>query len=159
MYCPQCSTENAQTFKYCTRCGTNLDAVLRVLETPQSNPSKAGSLMGSEHVKYILAAIIILGLGGIIGTSALVYNLAAEGIREPTLPLIGVFGYGAVVAIVTILARLLFRGSAGSERKPQPARPDRTAGTSAAYLPPPSISSVVEQNTSRMPSEERRTKG
>lgn len=159
MFCPQCATENAKTLKYCTRCGTNLEVVMQSIATHPGSTRPAESLIGPEHVKFILWVIILVAVGGIGGVTGMVVSLAREGIGEPVLPLLGMFGYGAVVGMIAILSRLLSRKASGSRAPEAPSRAERAPMTSPAYLPPASSSSVTEQNTSRMPVEEKRTRG
>lgn len=160
MFCPQCGIDNVPNLKFCKRCGTNLDIVSYSLSTP---PEKlfVQPLIGREHVKtilWVIAMVVVGGLGMLTGLLVSLAKLLSPGQQE-IVGMLGFFGFSALTVIVILLLRLLGRKA---DRQQEPAiapAPGRTLSSSATYLAPPAPASVIEQTTSRLPVEEKRTKG
>lgn len=158
MFCPQCGADNATNLKFCTRCGMNLEALSRAMTNPQ-NQDTMQSAISPDHVRYLLRAIVAIVVGGIGALGGIVVALLAMVNNPDEAFLFGVFGLVTITIIAILLVRLLGRKIAVPEADRAPATADKPAFTNPAYLPPPSVGSVVESSTSRLPAQERRTTG
>lgn len=158
MFCPQCGTDNLTNLKFCTRCGTNLDVLSRAMTSPPP-VTATQSLITRDHVKALLwtiALVTVLGLGTLTG---LLVALAATLRNDDLVGILGMFGFASITTIVVFLVRLLGRKIEAPVGEHTAAASEKQVFANPAYLPPSSMGSVVESTTSRLPAEERRTKG
>jgi hypothetical protein len=57
IYCPKCSAESTTSLRYCRRCGTSLDIVLRALsETPSRAPAADRTRPESDVMRRVLTS-------------------------------------------------------------------------------------------------------
>src|ERR1041385_8385271 len=112
MFCLNCGTENAQTIRFCSRCGTNLDDVRQALLAPR--PSQPLAPLGSDHIKLILravAAISILTPAVIFAAIITIFGIANAGSSRYSpgdiVPLVLFLALGGLAAVTIIVVRLL----------------------------------------------------
>lgn len=106
MYCPDCGTENANSLKYCTRCGTNLKAIesARAVITEISAPGNSNQLDKAS----ILRTIQWLSMGGIfmITTGAFLITVSTDhGRSDPPIGLF--FAIAGFISLVLMVRRLM----------------------------------------------------
>lgn len=112
MFCPSCGLENAQSQKFCRRCGTNLLALQAATEMVSGIAQ--GHAANQLDPKYVLKMVMLFGsLGFLIVTAGAValsiVQIASTPVElrhEPPFGLIlGFFGYAALTIICGMLLR------------------------------------------------------
>ena len=106
MYCPDCGTENANSLKFCTRCGTNLKAIesARAVVTEIGAPGSSNQLDKAS----ILRTIQWLSMGGIfmITTGAFLITVSTDhGRNDPPIGLF--FAFAGFLSLVLMVRRLM----------------------------------------------------
>ena len=111
MFCPSCGLENAQSQKFCRRCGTNLLA----LHTASGIVNEMVQGQPTNHIdpKFVLKIITLLGSLGffLVTAGAVVMSIiqltsGSELRNEPPFGiLLALFGYSALVLICGMLMR------------------------------------------------------
>jgi hypothetical protein len=104
MYCPNCGSKNQDEVKFCTRCGTNLDAVSEALTGKASTPSSVDDRMVNLFKEYYNGRrSVTLGSAFLILGSAVLSLLMAKGMPEnlAVIALVSLAGmlYGAIVTV------------------------------------------------------------
>jgi len=165
MICFKCGAQNTDTMSYCTRCGTNLQAVRSALlsQPPPMVPQISGP------PRYVPLVLILTTLFGFLGFSTLfglIVAIIAIG-SEPgsrldppavvALSLIlGVSGMVGLVMIIRSMLKMISSGALSGSVQQAQAQPVQQAQMSAppqgAALPPPREPlSVVEHTTAHLP--------
>jgi hypothetical protein len=112
MFCPSCGSENAQSQKFCRRCGTNLLALQAATE--MVSEIAQGQAANQLDPKFVLKMVTLFGLLGFFivtaGATALsIVQLAStsEGAQHdpPFGLMLAFFGYTAL----TLICWMLFR--------------------------------------------------
>ncbi|MBK6425379.1 MAG: zinc ribbon domain-containing protein [Blastocatellia bacterium] len=156
MYCIDCGTQNLETTRYCSRCGSNLEVLRSALTQPLTQEST--SLIGPRHVGAILAVTAIIGVvgfaaifGAIIALSDILGPRIGGGI-VPVILFAGGIGVFGLVMIIRMLLGLLNGAKGAASAHAAPAR--LAAPPQHAALPPPAfrqpVGSVVEHTTARL---------
>jgi len=168
MYCIDCGTQNLDTTRYCSRCGSNLEVLRHALTQPLTAPETA-SLISQRHVWLILTLSGLVSVVGISVVFGVLFGLADTLVDRigggviPLLFVVGGIGIAGVVLIVRSLLKLL--NTSGPARTPtgplvaQLAAPRQNVALPAPPYPQP-VGSVVEHTTARLgnyapPNEER----
>jgi hypothetical protein len=168
MFCPSCGLENAQSQKFCRRCGTNLLALQAATEMVSGMAQgHATNQLDPKFVLKIIAALGIAGFlfitGGAIALTAIQATTTPDG-RGLDGPPLGLFlafcGYGALVW----LCRMLMKWASPMNGKPalpvfnqplsyappinQMAPPSAVgANTNPALNAAPAYQSIIEDET------------
>ena len=167
MFCPSCGLENAQSQKFCRRCGTNLFALQAATE--MFNGVTQGHATNHIDPKFVLKMITLFGLlgffvvtGGALAMSIVQITSTPADLRnEPPFGLILAFlGYTALTLICGMLLRWVRRTN---ERPAVPvisnpvsyappvnqiaAAPVVGANTNPALNAAPAYQSIVEDET------------
>jgi len=105
MFCPDCGYESTQGFNYCKRCGASLSSVV---PAGQSTPLRDNRLI--SLIWSLVAAIMVVGAGGLGITFGIAGGLAGSGIKPDDGPLaIVICGSATVLVTVCLLIRQLSR--------------------------------------------------
>jgi hypothetical protein len=114
MYCPNCGVENAQSQKFCRRCGANLLAAGYAREF--SNEAATGNVSGQSPQTAAPAVLKVTALVSILGflfvtIGAIILSIAQYASQDPRHgPPLGLMlaflGYGALVLICRQLVKL-----------------------------------------------------
>jgi hypothetical protein len=167
MICFKCGAQNADTISYCTRCGTNLEAVRSALLSPPPQmqvPQVAGP------PRYVPLVLILTTLFGFLGFSTLfglivaIIAIGSESNSRLDPPaivalslILGVSGMIGLVMIIRTMLRMISSGALSGVAQPQ-AQPQQvrqaqmSAPPQGAALPPPREPlSVVEHTTANLP--------
>ncbi|MGB5038387.1 MAG: zinc ribbon domain-containing protein, partial [Blastocatellia bacterium] len=108
MYCIDCGTQNLETTRYCSRCGSNLEVLRSALTQPLTQEST--SLIGPRHVGAILAVTAIIGVVGfaaIFGAIIALSDILGPRIGGGIVPVILFAGGIGVFGLVMIIRMLL----------------------------------------------------
>ncbi len=114
MFCPSCGLENAQSQKFCRRCGTNLLALQAATEMVSGMAQ--GHAANQLDPKFVLKMVTLFGsLGfllvtaGAVAMSIVQITSSPEAARhDPPLGLmLAFFGYSALTLICGMLLRLV----------------------------------------------------
>jgi zinc-ribbon domain len=167
MFCPSCGQENAQSQKFCRRCGANLQALQAATEMVSGMAQ--GQMTNHLDPKFALKIIAALGItgfffitGGAIALTAIQATSSPESFRHdpPYGIFLAVFGYSALVW----LCRMLMKWASATNSKPalpvfnqpvsyappvnQMAPPSAVgANTNPALNAAPAYQSIVEDET------------
>lgn len=176
MYCPNCGTENAQSQKFCRRCGANLLMVDLAREfISEAATGKTAQPADTNNILKITMFISIFGFLFItIGTVilSLIQYTMNEGSHGPPQGLfLAMFGYTALVLIVRRLLKLLettrsearpflFQPSLQTSAQTQPPAPmaqmaTPTGQTNRNLGPAPAYHSITEQETQQFQGDRR----
>ena len=121
MFCPSCGLENAQSQKFCRRCGTNLLALQAATE--MVSEVAQGRAMNQLDPKFVLRIVAFLGAAGFLFvTLGAVFMALIQATNSPEggrhdAPLglfLAMFGYGALVW----LCRMLMKWASPTNAKP-----------------------------------------
>ena len=121
MFCPSCGLENAQSQKFCRRCGTNLLALQAATE--MVSEVAQGRAMNQLDPKFVLKMVTLFGsLGFLLVTAGAVFMAlvqatnSPEGGRHdaPTGLFLAAFGYTALV----LICRMLMKWASSTNSKP-----------------------------------------
>ena len=166
MICFKCGAQNADTMSYCTRCGTNLQAVRSALLSPPQPmvPQVSGP------PKYVPLVLILTTLFGFLGFSTLfglIVAIIAIGsepgsrLDPPAIVALSlILGVSGIVGLVMIIRSMLkmissgaLSGAAQVQAQAQPVQPAQVAAPpQGAALPPPREPlSVIEHTTAHLP--------
>jgi hypothetical protein len=106
MYCPDCGTENANSLKFCTRCGTNLKAIesARAVVTEIGTPG-SGNQLDKASLLRTIQWVSIIGL--FLVTLGSIAMLAIEGVEHHGPPIALFFLLAGFTALVLIVRRLI----------------------------------------------------
>lgn len=156
MFCIDCGTQNLESTRYCSRCGSNLEVLRTALTQPLMQEST--SLVGPRHVGAILTVTALIGIvgfcavfGSIIALSDILSPRIGGGI-VPVILFAGGFGVFGLVMIIRMLLGLL-NGAKGPGSVPAVAQrlapPQQNAALPPAAFRQP-VPSVVEHTTARL---------
>ena len=151
MYCPDCGTENANSLKFCTRCGTNLKAIesARAVVTEIGAPG-SGNQIDKASILRTIQWVSILGL--LLVTLGSIIMLAIEGTEHHGPPIALFFlltGFTALVLIVRRLIKMWEAVQNSSPRMETPMPVHAPLRGTTQQLPPMETMpySVVEEKT------------
>lgn len=159
MFCPDCGMENANSQKFCRRCGVNLVALERAREVITEISTGAPPQIEPRTVLRILAFVASFGFAAVTATIialSLIQYVDAPPDRwhgPPIGVIAGLFGYTALVLICRQLLNLLKhapRANAPLTLPPAPARTSLSAppvDTNRSLSAAPAYHSIVEDET------------
>lgn len=121
MFCPSCGLENAQSQKFCRRCGTNLLALQAATEMVSGMAQ--GHATNQLDPKFVLKIVALLGTlgfflvtGGAIALTVIQATSSPDGLRhDPPLGLfLAMSGYTALI----LICRMLMKWASPANAKP-----------------------------------------
>lgn len=160
MYCPTCSLEHTEPRRFCNRCGTNLELVLRALSGSRPEPMTNKTLEQQEQAMYFTERGrmrrwgFITFWGGIV-LAALV-AIIGEAIRNVNYPLgnfiqdiAGIGGLICVVGLGMMIYSLLLPKAPTSTQPPSVTVLPQANSTMPVSLDrrPDAVSSITEYTT------------
>ncbi len=166
MFCPSCGQENAQSQKFCRRCGTNLVALQAATEMVSGMAQ--GHATNQLDPKLVLKIVALLGTlgftivtGGAIALTIIQLTSGGDVRNDPPFGIfLAMFGYTALV----LICRMLMKWASSVNSKPalpvlthpvsyappvnQMASPSAVgANTNPALNAAPAYQSIVEDET------------
>ena len=140
MYCPSCGTAAAPSLSYCKQCGAELNARGRDTMTPSENLTIS--------LTWAIVAVMVLGLGVIIGLLAVMKEVAH--LNDGLIAGFTLLSFLLLIAAEGVFIRLLLRSRSGAQAaaEAQPQRPTlrELDAAQARGLAAPAAS-VVEHTT------------
>jgi hypothetical protein len=155
MFCPDCGAENSRSQKFCTRCGTNLIAIVRAREIV--NEMKANLSAPPAPPSSILRIVALISAIGFIAiTSGAVALKNAGGL--PLFFALG--GFTALVMICYYLLQLITPPAKTEMSQQEPPVKSATSGAGAVTNralsgSPTPYHSIIEEPTQQFETERR----
>ncbi len=156
MHCPSCGADAPPGWKFCKRCGANLNPPTHHLQSIQQEPS-SGRLTGVAWAMALATVAITLGGLGIVFSHA--FDLVrpappgytSAGSAEDVAMMMVLLGSLTIFGVVAILTRLLSRAMGWVQPKTTPVQmsnsPVNEYRQPQIPAPPANVSSVTEHTT------------